>query len=705
MKFVFALLAFTGLVLPLGVHAQGATPVNDECANATPVAVPTFGTTNYYAVDTRDASGSVPAPGCTSASGDDDLWYSFVAGSDGIIFRYRNAVIPAGSTGIGYAIYAGCDGEEVACNFNFGDGVTGSDIVDLLTPLIPGETYNMRVFTQGADGGGTFEFGIQAYQRNDECAEAEEIFVQIPGGCAYTNLSTQNFSRTQSPSSACALTSNNDDGWYRFQATSEYVIADYANLIATTGSATGLGYSLHDGCSGVELACSFSIGSNGSGREVLNPLSPFNLGQVYLLRLYLEGPTSSGTFDFCLQEAICSPPFVRYSVIFDECETVGAQVVATAFDLGGGDSLLIVNDLTNDTLVFKSTGSDTTAAFPLEGQATFTALNQISTACDKSETVDVYCPADNQTCDTSRDLLINDPGSCDLLNEAKNWNTGTSEYPIDPSCGTYRGGDLFYVFTAPTNTLEVTVQENPFSTLALSVNELNCLDGGTEIDCKTVNGTGRSVTLEGMTIGAQYTLRVYDRGDNDFGTAVFCVQAEANLPAELVDFSGLVRPKTNEISWITASEVGVSHFAVMRSANGTSGWETIANEPAANTSAATTYTITDNSPLATAFYRLNTVDLDGSVATSAIIQLQRDKVLTDVRVFPNPVGEELQLQFVAGSSPGVLTVLDARGREVIRQIAPVADRVTVNVATLSPGIYTIRTVIAGELVVKRFVRK
>ncbi len=110
--------------------------------------------------------------------------------------------------------------------------------------------------------------------------------------------------------------------------------------------------------------------------------------------------------------------------------------------------------------------------------------------------------------------------------------TGSEATNGTPSCNSYQGGDVWYSFTAPYGgKVKVVVSANNWSTAAAAIYD-GC-GSDTEIDCDGVYGVG-NFTLEGMTVGNTYYLRMWDYGNNDSGTVDFCLEElPCNVPTGL----------------------------------------------------------------------------------------------------------------------------------------------------------------------------
>lgn len=119
------------------------------------------------------------------------------------------------------------------------------------------------------------------------------------------------------------------------------------------------------------------------------------------------------------------------------------------------------------------------------------------------------------------------------------------------------------------------------------------------------------------------------------------------LPTSLVDFTGERQPDGSvALEWITENEVDNDHFEIQRShVDGT--WESIGTvNSQGNTASLLTYQYIDADLPAygqTISYRLATIDLNGSIAFSSVLNfsLQEHNAMT---VFPNPATNTLHIQ-------------------------------------------------------------
>ncbi|WP_256009305.1 T9SS type A sorting domain-containing protein [Desertivirga xinjiangensis] len=103
-------------------------------------------------------------------------------------------------------------------------------------------------------------------------------------------------------------------------------------------------------------------------------------------------------------------------------------------------------------------------------------------------------------------------------------------------------------------------------------------------------------------------------------------------------------------------------------------------------------------------------DAGGSSAaavSSKAVQPQEIKVLSNVKVYPNPVGEELNLSYFVNKDSNVtIKIMDVLGNEIatlLSQRIPAGEQTnTFSIASkLSSGFYFIRLIAGNETVVKR----
>ncbi|MDZ7878086.1 MAG: choice-of-anchor B family protein [Saprospiraceae bacterium] len=139
------------------------------------------------------------------------------------------------------------------------------------------------------------------------------------------------------------------------------------------------------------------------------------------------------------------------------------------------------------------------------------------------------------------------------------------------------------------------------------------------------------------------------------------------VPIELLNFQGIVEQNTTKLTWQTASEINVSEFKIEKliTVNNKENWTSIGTLKATN--APNNYVLTDAEPTkGTNYYRLKTIDLDGSFALSKAISVVFLDGKKDVFLYPNPVKNRVFLANNAFKDTQIVEILDKVGKVVLR---------------------------------------
>lgn len=115
------------------------------------------------------------------------------------------------------------------------------------------------------------------------------------------------------------------------------------------------------------------------------------------------------------------------------------------------------------------------------------------------------------------------------------------------------------------------------------------------------------------------------------------------LPLNLVSFTGTQNNNVNHLQWQTTGEVNTRQFIIERKIND-DNFTAIGQVPA-NGKGSGNYSYADNVFAAgKVYYRLKMVDIDGKFTYSGIITLSSDDQQAAARIYPNPVGNTINLQ-------------------------------------------------------------
>jgi len=189
---------------------------------------------------------------------------------------------------------------------------------------------------------------------------------------------------------------------------------------------------------------------------------------------------------------------------------------------------------------------------------------------------------------------------------------------------------------------------------------------------------------------------VDDPMDNDdYDPAV--IEVEPNLPIQLSYFKGTEEDCEVVLRWGTESEINFSHFEIEKSTDGLIFTMIDRLDGLGGEGIATDYTYTDTQVSAVAYYRLKSVDLDGSFEYSEIVTIQADCAsgISISDIFPNPtVNELVNVQFSStfGHEDAKVIVTDMLGRKMMEVpfvIFEGSNLITVDPSRLPAATYVI----------------
>lgn len=167
------------------------------------------------------------------------------------------------------------------------------------------------------------------------------------------------------------------------------------------------------------------------------------------------------------------------------------------------------------------------------------------------------------------------------------------------------------------------------------------------------------------------------------------------LPVELLSFTAFAKNKDVLVRWTALSETNLAHYELQAMNNGDA--TTLAIVPAAGTTSETKdYSFADHRIFAgKRYYRLKSVDLDGSVQYSAIISVATGG--EEIRLYPNPSSGSFELNFTATSEgETVVKVYGADGILEEEKIIEVGSSSILVGEKLPAGVYFIHFISEGE---------
>jgi Secretion system C-terminal sorting domain/SdrD B-like domain len=176
------------------------------------------------------------------------------------------------------------------------------------------------------------------------------------------------------------------------------------------------------------------------------------------------------------------------------------------------------------------------------------------------------------------------------------------------------------------------------------------------------------------------------------------------LPIKISSFTAA--PKANEVQlqWVIAEQINIATYEAETSTNGTT-FKRIATIVASSNLSEGYHTIHSNPKIGLNYYRIKSIDKDGSISYSEIRKVTFGKA-GNVSVYPNPVIDVVNISLTGNMVNKVATVsiLSTDGKVLIQQrIANTGQTETINVSTLANGSYIVRLVTQNEVVNKTIV--
>ncbi len=199
-----------------------------------------------------------------------------------------------------------------------------------------------------------------------------------------------------------------------------------------------------------------------------------------------------------------------------------------------------------------------------------------------------------------------------------------------------------------------------------------------------------------------------------YGTELYAGNANqvVVLPVSIQSFSASLGGTDVIAKWQTSSEINTAYFNVKRSTDGihfTNAGKVNANG-ISNTLQSYIFTDANVANLVSAkkvYYRLETVDKDGTVSLSKVVAVDLNWKGLSMIVHPNPVKNVLKVRLNNYSGNAVVDVYDMNGKKVrtIQQSVQNGSDITLDVSALQAGIYMIKLNLAGKILQQKFVKE
>jgi hypothetical protein len=207
----------------------------------------------------------------------------------------------------------------------------------------------------------------------------------------------------------------------------------------------------------------------------------------------------------------------------------------------------------------------------------------------------------------------------------------------------------------------------------------------------------------GAFTGTTTVLLSTDNTDQLRGLAFTPGSTIITLPIKLTSFKGEAQGRNNRLTWATSSEVNFKEFVVERSADGKSFVAVGSPVSTKGVSTGSNYSFIDfNGAAGTLYYRLKSVDNDGTFEYSDVIAIKSSFAQTEsVVIYPNPTTGPLTVQHAAGLEKATISVIDLGGKEIkLLNIEKNSISTSLDLTDLHSGVYFIQVLNGEKSVIK-----
>lgn len=209
------------------------------------------------------------------------------------------------------------------------------------------------------------------------------------------------------------------------------------------------------------------------------------------------------------------------------------------------------------------------------------------------------------------------------------------------------------------------------------------------------------------SLAGTYTVTVTNP-DGQTTTATFNLAAPCGpLPVTLLSFNGHAVNKAVQLNWSTSSEFNFRNYQVEKSADGSTNFQSLTQvTPKGGLNIPANYAAMDLYPYPNySYYRLKTMNIDGSFAYSNVVKVKTDsRAISLTRLFPNPTSSVINLEIVAANQQSInIEIFDIAGRKVMNQTIQLSSGVNqkqLTLTNLSAGSYVIQFKDASDNIIE-----
>jgi hypothetical protein len=179
------------------------------------------------------------------------------------------------------------------------------------------------------------------------------------------------------------------------------------------------------------------------------------------------------------------------------------------------------------------------------------------------------------------------------------------------------------------------------------------------------------------------------------------------LPIKLLSIKAQqLQQNSGEVTWTVASQTNVSQYILEKSTDGKTFYYVTGEEANSNKSL---YTAEDDDLYQGGlnYYRIEAVDIDGSVSYSDVVTIDpAPNTTTQIQIYPNPVGDELHISKPTTTIINNAVIIDAIGRILVQVNSFNNFTNSIPLGNLPTGFYDLKVIDSKNQVTNiKFIKK
>lgn len=175
------------------------------------------------------------------------------------------------------------------------------------------------------------------------------------------------------------------------------------------------------------------------------------------------------------------------------------------------------------------------------------------------------------------------------------------------------------------------------------------------------------------------------------------------LPVKLLDLAAIAQQQNVLVKWRVSNEQQVNRYEVEKSTDGLH-FSTMTSVIAVNSIPVYDYQVIDQHAAAGwNYYRLSVYDNAGKSNYTSIVKVWIGK-MSDFIVYPNPATDAIKINLPVSSSISQIAIVNSSG-QVVKQLTTTEQSLTINIESLSKGMYFIRILNSRQAIVQKFTKQ